>query len=152
VKLRAFFEHPRTYLALRLAVGALFVAASVDKALHPEAFARIVASYQIVPDALVNLAAAALPWIELAAGVCLLAGRLVPGAALLAALLLGAFWASLVFDWARGLDIDCGCFSTAGGGGGHMAWYVLRDGFFLVLAMGLLATTARRQGTETDLR
>lgn len=145
MKLREIPGHPRTCLALRLAVGALFVAASVDKALHPAAFARIVASYQILPDALVNLAAVALPWIELAVGACLLAGRLVPGAALLAALLMSAFWTSLVFNWARGLDIDCGCFSTAGGEGGPMAWYVLRDGFFLALALGLLASVFSRQ-------
>ncbi|MGA8240229.1 MAG: MauE/DoxX family redox-associated membrane protein [Desulfobacterales bacterium] len=42
------------FLALRLLLGTVFLYASYDKILHPQAFAQAVYNYQILPDMAVN--------------------------------------------------------------------------------------------------
>jgi uncharacterized membrane protein YphA (DoxX/SURF4 family) len=131
---------PRIPILLsRLFLGGIFVYASYDKILHPVPFAEIVYNYQILPDILVNLAALFLPWIELLVGLSLILGLWLPGAILISNLLLLIFFSTLVFNLARGLDIDCGCFTASVGpsSGGHMLWYLFRDGFFLLVGLFL---------------
>jgi rhodanese-related sulfurtransferase/uncharacterized membrane protein YphA (DoxX/SURF4 family) len=127
------------FLLARLFLGAIFVYASYDKILRPVPFAEIVYNYQILPGILVNLVALFLPWIELLVGLSLILGLWLPGAILISNLLLLIFFSTLVFNLARGLDIDCGCFTTSIGpsSGGHMLWYLFRDGFFLAVAVFL---------------
>jgi len=121
-------------VAARLVMAGIFIYASLDKIAHPPAFAKDVYNYQILPDALINLTALVLPWLELFLGLCLLAGIWLPGAVLVMNGLLIVFLAALVFNMARGLDVNCGCFST-GSDAPSMStgWYLLRDvGFFAV--------------------
>ena len=117
----------------RLFLGGIFVYASYDKIIHPVPFAEIVYNYQILPDVLVNPVSLFLPWIELLAGLSLILGVWLPGTVLICNFLLLVFFSTLVFNMARGLDIDCGCFTVSVGSssGGHMLWYLFRDGFFL---------------------
>lgn len=127
-------------LALRLSLGAVFLYSSIDKIAHPEAFAQIVHRYQLLPDALINLCALILPWLELLLAACLISGVWLPGAVLWANALLWLFFAALLFNHLRGLDIHCGCFSTSvQAGEAPIFWYLLRDGLFL-LASGYLLT------------
>jgi uncharacterized membrane protein YphA (DoxX/SURF4 family) len=121
-------------LAARLILAGIFIYASLDKIAHPAAFADDVYNYQILPDALINLTALVLPWLELFLGLCLLTGIWLSGAVLAANGLLVAFLAALGFNLARGLDINCGCFSTGSVAPAMSAgWYLLRDmGFFAV--------------------
>jgi len=131
---------PVLFVLSRLFLGAIFVYASYDKILHPVAFAGIVHNYQILPGLLVNLAALFLPWIELLLGLSLIAGVWLPGALLISNLLLLVFFSTLVFNAARGLDIDCGCFSTSidPSSRGQMFWYLFRDGLLLFVGVFLL--------------
>ncbi len=69
-------------LGARLILAGIFIYASLDKIAHPAAFAKDVYNYQILPDALINLTALVLPWLELFLGLCLLAGIWLPGAVL----------------------------------------------------------------------
>jgi len=121
-------------IVARLTLAGIFIYASLDKIAHPAAFAKDVYNYQILPDALINLTALVLPWLELFLGLCLLAGIWLPGAVLTANGLLLVFMVALMFNLARGLDVNCGCFSTAGDAPAMSAgWYLLRDvGFFAV--------------------
>lgn len=123
----------------RLLLGAIFILASVDKILHPAAFAKIIYNYQIVPDEAVNLTAIMLPWIELLLGLLLMLGLWIPGAVVLSNLLLLTFFGAILFNVARGLDINCGCFSTSSELTSAIStvWYLLRDGIFLLLALYL---------------
>jgi len=127
------------FLLARFFLGGVFVYASYDKILHPVSFAEIVYNYQILPDLLVNLGALFLPWIELLVGLSLITGFSLPGALLIGNLLLLVFSGTLLFNMARGLDIDCGCFTTSIGpsSGGRMTWYLLRDGLFLFVGVFL---------------
>ena len=133
----AAWVQPLVYHVLRLGLGAVWLYASFDKILHPQAFAQVVYNYQILPDGLVNLAALVLPWLELLLGLSLLAGVWLPGATLISSGLLTIFAAALVYNLTRGLDIGCGCFSTQAGAGPVDLWTVVRDLVFLAAAFYL---------------
>jgi uncharacterized membrane protein YphA (DoxX/SURF4 family) len=135
-------------LCLRVTIGAIFIAASIDKIIHPEAFARIIYNYQVLPNGLINLTAILLPWIELLMGVLLLTGIWLPGAALLSTLLFLVFFGTLLFNLARGLNVHCGCFSTSQTESAQTAWYVIRDGVFLLLGISLCRQVLRRGETQ----
>lgn len=127
-------------LAARLILGGVFVYASFDKILHPASFAEAVHRYQILPDGLINLTAIVMPWLELVVGGFLIFGFWLPGTVLMSNLLLMTFMGALLFNMARGLDISCGCFSTADENTMNL-WTVLRDVSFLVPAVYLLHVT-----------
>ncbi len=55
-------------------LGVLFVYAGVLKLLRPYEFAEAVQAYRLLPDSLVGLTAATLPWLEVAAGLFLVVG------------------------------------------------------------------------------
>ncbi|MGA9538963.1 MAG: cation diffusion facilitator family transporter [Desulfobacterales bacterium] len=126
---------PLLFHTLRLLLGAVFLYASYDKILHPEAFAQALYNYQILSDGLINLAALVLPWLELLLGLCLVAGVWLPGTTVLSTTLLAVFIGALVFNQIRGLDVLCGCFSTETTEGPADLWTVARDlSFFVVSA------------------
>jgi uncharacterized membrane protein YphA (DoxX/SURF4 family) len=123
-----------------LILGAVFIYASLDKIIHPLAFAKAVHRYQILPDPLINITAIVLPYLELLLGLLLVLGIWLPASALLVNLLLAVFLGAIVFNVARGLDIDCGCFSTGTESftAGCMCLDVIRDGVFLTIGILLL--------------
>ncbi len=137
VKKRSLLNNPISFW-VRLILGAVFIFASFDKAIHPAAFAQAIYNYQILPDTWINLTAIVLPWMELVLGVLLILGVWLPGAVLLANLLLVSFFGALLFNMARGLNVHCGCFTTGTGGTPTTTWYVVRDSIFLLFAGYLL--------------
>ncbi|MHC1744492.1 MAG: MauE/DoxX family redox-associated membrane protein [Syntrophobacteraceae bacterium] len=124
---------PGLFVIGRLVFGSLFIAASADKILHPGAFAQVVYNYQLLPDYAVNLVAILLPWLELILGLLILFGLWLPGALVIANLLLISFSSSLAFNLIRGLDVHCGCFSSSASTPTSVWIYVLRDIAFLGL-------------------
>jgi uncharacterized membrane protein YphA (DoxX/SURF4 family) len=100
---------------VRIALGVLFVYASVDKILYPEQFAEAVRNYQILPLPVIHLFALALPWVELIVGVCLLNGFKTHSSNIVVFLLTCMFTVGVISAMARGIDIHCGCFSMEGG-------------------------------------
>lgn len=65
------------------------------------------------------------------------------GSVCIVTVLLVVFLGAMIFNLARGLDIPCGCFSTntEGTKNAPMAWYVFRDGLFLLPAFYLFYRT-----------
>ncbi|HUU44259.1 MAG TPA: MauE/DoxX family redox-associated membrane protein [Acidobacteriota bacterium] len=100
-------------LVFRVALGALFIYASLDKIVNPEAFARIMNNYHLLPGSLVNINALFLPWLELLVGAALILGTKTEGASTIIAGLLVVFVIAAIISMARGLNIECGCFSTS---------------------------------------
>lgn len=102
------------YLILiwRLIVSAAFILAALPKIQDPAAFTTSVEGYRVVTGDLAVWVALALPWLELVAGFGLLIPQIRRGSALVIALLLIAFIVLHASAWARGLDINCGCFSA----------------------------------------
>lgn len=125
----------------RLCLAAVWLASGLIKALDPAQTYVAVRAYDVLPREAVGIVAGVLPWFELALGVLLLLGIGTRAVAWLSAGLLLVFVAGVTQAWARGLNIDCGCF----GGGGAVApgqtqyvQEILRDTGFLLLAAWLI--------------
>jgi len=137
-----WLRHPLVHRVLAIALGALFVYASLEKIAQPRDFARIVYHYQVIgPNAHVgyvpaNLLAVALPWTEALAGVLLIAGVWRREAAAVVAVLLVVFLGAVGWAMHQGIDVEnCGCFTVEGGGRGAGLKLILQD-------LGLLAVAA----------
>ena len=103
--------------AARLGLAAVWLYAGASKVTDLAASGRAVNAYQVMPYDLAKVVGAALPFIEIALGLLLLAGLATRLVAAISAVVLAVFIAGIVSGWARGLAIDCGCF----GGGGELA-------------------------------
>ena len=103
-----------TTLALRLLVGGVWLVAGLLKLPDPAASVRAVRAYQLLPEAVVPTVGYALPVVEVVAGLCLVVGLLVRFNAVISAVLFVAFVVGIAAAWARGLQIDCGCFGVGG--------------------------------------
>jgi hypothetical protein len=123
----------------RWILGGVFIYASYDKILHPAAFSKIVYNYQILPDNLINLTALVLPMLELIMGIFFWIGIWLPGSVMLSNILLVSYMGALTLNLARGLDINCGCFSTSSGSSINLA-SILWDAAFLLLSVYLTIT------------
>src|SRR6266404_7974219 len=77
---------------IRWLLGGVFIYMGMSKALHPEAFLKLVRQYQMVSDPVIlNSIAAALPWFEIVCGLLLVGGVAVRGSALMLILMLVPF-------------------------------------------------------------
>jgi uncharacterized membrane protein YphA (DoxX/SURF4 family) len=105
---------PRPWLGLaaRLAAGGIWLAAGVVKATDFTSFRAEVRAYDALPDALVSWVAYGLPLLEIVLGAYLVVGLLVRPAAALSCALMAVFIAAQTQAWARGLQLDCGCFGS----------------------------------------
>lgn len=103
--------------AARLLVGGVWIVAGVLKLPDPASSVRAVRAYQLLPETVVPAIGYVLPILEVLVGVLLVAGLLVRVSAVVSAVLFVAFVVGISAAWARGLQIDCGCF----GGGGYDA-------------------------------
>ena len=125
------------YHGARFILGVIFVYASYDKILHPKAFAEVVYNYQILPDGLINVTAIFLPWLEILIGVFLIVGFWMSGVAIWCNIMLAVYIGALCFNLARGLNVNCGCFSTTKGSTISIET-ILWDVAFLALSAYLL--------------
>lgn len=126
------FLGPALVLICRLVLGVVFIYASLEKMADPAGFAQNIYYYRMVPSALLHPFATVLPVLEFVAGVALIAGVQLRGAALLTLLMNIMFMVALGTALRRGLDISCGCFHTDGGHGVGLD-LMIRD-FLLALA------------------
>ncbi|MGD2028699.1 MAG: MauE/DoxX family redox-associated membrane protein [Desulfobacterales bacterium] len=129
--------HRMLTLSARFILGGVFVYAGFEKILHPSAFAEVVYNYKILPDELINLTAIVLPCLELILGTFLIIRFWMPGTVVLSNLVLITFIGALVFNMARGLDVNCGCFSATAVKSSMNILTVLRDTSFLAIAVYL---------------
>ena len=162
VRWNAAAAGPWLATAARLVLGGVFVVAGVLKIPDPAAAVRAVRAYQLLPESLVAPVAFGLPVLEIAVGLALLLGVFVRTAAIAAAVLLVVFLVGVGSAWARGLQIDCGCFGHGGEvAAGETAYplEVVRDGALLLAALALarwppsrLALGGRPVADPTDLK
>jgi len=140
-----------TLMVCRLLLGGVFIYASLDKIAHPAAFADILYNYQLIPAWMIHPLAVWLPWLELLAGIFLIAGVFAQGAALLLGGLLLVFVAALGINLLRGLSIDCGCFTTtAGTHTGGMIELIVRDLLLLIPALLIIRRGLPRVGQRGE--
>lgn len=129
------------YRYLRYFLAAVFLVAVPHKLLDPAGFALAIARYDLLPTAAVNAVALVLPWIEVILAVLLACDVLMGPALWLTNILFVSFAASIGIAMIRGLDIDCGCFTT--GTTGSMLFALVRDGVFLLTGIILALIYAR---------
>lgn len=122
----------------RLALAGVYLYAAVPKIDDPAGFAKSIYNYQLLPDAAINPLALILPWLELFAAVALVAAPpLRRGALALIAAMTVVFIGAIGLAMLRGIDIDCGCFSTTGKGM-RTGWaHLLLDFALLALCFAL---------------
>lgn len=125
-------------LVARLVIGAVFITAALDKIIAPDAFAKNILNYLIVPTPFINLMALVLPWLELMCGIALVLGLWVRTGAAITGALLVVFIGAVASAMLQGLDINCGCFSQDGEGT-KVGWpKVLENTGLTVLAVWML--------------
>jgi uncharacterized membrane protein YphA (DoxX/SURF4 family) len=127
-------------LLVRLVTGGVWIYAGALKLPDPAESVAAVRAYQLLPSSLVSPVGQLLPVLEVVVGVMLVLGLLTRGAAVVSALLFLAFIIGIASVWARGIEIDCGCF----GGGGYdpdaiakYPWEIARDTALLVASLWL---------------
>jgi uncharacterized membrane protein YphA (DoxX/SURF4 family) len=131
----------RLILVLRLLLAAVFLYAAYTKLRQPWlVFALSIDAYRLLPEWAVLVAARVLPWLELAVGLLLLGGAWLRWSSSVAALLLGAFFATMVAMYGKGAGIDCGCFGL---GEAISPSTLVRDGLLLAAALALAVLAVR---------
>lgn len=128
-------------LVIRVVVGLVWIYAGALKLPDPGASVDAVRAYQLLPGETAVTVGHLLPVPEVVVGVMLVLGVLLRAAAVASAVLFVAFIIGIASVWARGIEIDCGCF----GGGGYdpnatskYPWEIARDAGLLALSLALL--------------
>ncbi|PZU74664.1 MAG: methylamine utilization protein MauE [Rhizobium sp.] len=125
-------------VAVHVFIGSLFMVAGVAKLRDPAAFRAAVANYGILQRAGVGPVAVLLPVVEIVGGGMLALRVALPASALLIAVLLIVFAASMAVNLLRGRrNMDCGC--TLGVRGQPISWALVVRNLGLVV-MCVVAT------------
>jgi uncharacterized membrane protein YphA (DoxX/SURF4 family) len=96
---------------LRLALGLVFLYAGYVKLRQPwYVFAGMIDNYGVVAPSVSEIIARVLPSLEVVLGVALLAGFYRKISSVAAVMFLLPFLALMLWAYARGMEIDCGCF------------------------------------------
>lgn len=109
--MKKILENSYLNLIVRIFLGVFFLLAALGKAAEPALFAKEIANYAIIPEPLINLVALFIPWTELVVSIFLIFGIRLKSSAAITAILLLIFIIAVGSAMARGLDINCGCFS-----------------------------------------
>lgn len=127
----------------RLPLGLVFIYAAAEKITDPAAFAVTIDNYRLFPVFSIGPLAIVLPWLEMWAGILVLAGAWKRPAAVILGVLLTAFILAVGFNLYRGLDFECGCFGSGSRRAGiNLLW---QDGLMLICAVMLI-----RRRPKTD--
>lgn len=133
-------------LAARWILGLTFIYASFHKILSPADFAKIVYGYDLFPHGLINLIAIIIPFLELVAGLALIAGFYPRSAAVIINVMLLAFMAALTINIIRGHEFDCGCFSADQSGyDSSYTVTLLRDIIYFICGMLIIFFEGNRR-------
>lgn len=119
------------YRLVALVFGGVFVYSGILKALDPGRFVISVRSFRLLPDPFAAWLAMGLPWLEIVAGLAVITGILRRGGLMLLNVALVIFAVALCLAWARGLNVECGCFG--GGGATAIVDALLRDALLLLM-------------------
>lgn len=141
-------------LVARLVTGGVWIVAGAIKLPYPADSVRAVRAYDLLPEAIVPAVGHLLPIVEVVIGAMLVLGVLTRFAAVVSSVLFVAFIIGISAAWARGLQIDCGCF----GGGGYDAdaaskypWEIARDVGLLALSAWLVVRPRSRLALDSVL-
>lgn len=101
-------------LVLRLGLAAVWLVSGGTKIVDMSQSVASVAAYKLFPYSLAVVIGSAQPIIEVLLGLALLVGIAVRVMAAASVVLFLIYIGGIISVWARGLRIDCGCFSAGG--------------------------------------
>lgn len=140
----------------RLVLGGVWIVAGALKVVDLDASVRAVRAYRLLPEIVAQFVGAGLPMVEIVLGVLLVVGFGVRVAAVASAVLMTAFVIGIASVWARGLQIDCGCFGSGGrlapGAKPTYGWELTRDLGLLALAAFLVRWPSGRWALDNRWR
>jgi len=116
VSQRLAVAQPWLSLVVRLAMAGILFAAAIPKFQDIPQSIRAVRAYQLLPESVVPFVGTMLPFVEVVLGLLLLFGAFTRTASIIWLAMMAAFTFGVIWAWATGLSIDCGCF----GGGGEV--------------------------------
>lgn len=102
------------YWILRIGFSFILIYAAWNKILNPFAFAENVSQYRVIGIDLSLWTAVFIPYLEIVLAICLLSGIWLKSAVWANTFLMFLFLILIIQAFARGLDIDCGCFTQNG--------------------------------------
>lgn len=140
--------------AARLLTGGVWLLAGALKLADPYASVEAVRAYDLLPESLVPTVGHLLPVLEVVVGALLVLGLLTRGAAAVSALLFLAFIVGIASVWARGIEIECGCFGGGGAKAGASSaypWEIARDVGLLALSLFLVWLRTSRLALDSLL-
>ncbi|WP_309398574.1 MauE/DoxX family redox-associated membrane protein [Cerasicoccus maritimus] len=122
------------FLLAQMILGALFLYSGIVKMLEPKEFLQSIEAYRLVLYEVAWLTAYYLPPLEILVGLGVFIRQWRRACASLIAVMMLIFTTALILAWARGLDINCGCFGASSEASNY--WIVLgRDLILLFLAI-----------------
>ena len=136
-------------VCLRLGFGVLLIVASVDKILHPVAFAQAVENYLVFGEGISRWAAVWIPYLEAVTGVFLVAGIWIDAAVLVNVFLMISFLLMVLQARIRGLDIYCGCFAVEGENTGIGILKIMENTAYAGLSILLVMVTQKTRKIKT---
>jgi putative oxidoreductase len=122
-------------IVVRVVLGAVFIYAGSVKIMAPEPLADSIASFAILPGALVVPLALGLPPFEIASGALLIIGWPRGIGAMAVLVVCAVFCIALGSALARGITVDCGCFGAGIPLRTKMWWDLGRDVLLLAGAL-----------------
>ena len=141
-------------LLARLIVGGVWIVAGWLKLPDPAASVRAVRAYQLLPEVVVPTVGYALPVVEIAVGVLLVVGLGTRVVAAISAVMQIAFIVGISAAWARGIQIECGCFGGGGTATDATAQYpgdIARDAGLALASLAIAVWPGTRLRLETVL-
>jgi uncharacterized membrane protein YphA (DoxX/SURF4 family) len=113
-------------------------------------FAGDVSNYRLLPHEMINLVAILIPWVEVVAGLLVLAGVWLRAAALVITSMTVMFFVVITSALARGLNIECGCFGTVGGKNVGLTNLVIDSTLFCLAALLVWRSVEKGEITVLD--
>lgn len=129
---------PWISLVVRLAMAGILIFAAIPKLQDLDQSVRAVRAYRLLPEAVVPFIGTALPFLELTLAALLLLGVFTRVAAFIWIGMMAAFLVGVIWVWAKGYSIDCGCF----GGGGDVEEGATNYPLHLMERLGFIAMGA----------
>jgi uncharacterized membrane protein YphA (DoxX/SURF4 family) len=142
---------PWVRTVVRVGLGIVWIVAGAVKVVDPGQSVIAVEAYEVLPRGVAQIVGWGLPFVEVLLGLALVAGVFTRWSAVISGLMQLAFIIGLIQAWARGLTIDCGCFSSGGQVAADETTYgldLVRDICFLLAALWLVAQPLTRLSVD----
>lgn len=138
-------------LISRLVLGGVLFAAGYLKIGTLDKSQMAVRAYEVLPISIANTLGIFLPFFEIAVGLLLILGAATRVCAILGGATMFVFIIAIAQAWARGLNIDCGCFGGGGAIDPSQTRYlqeILRDAGLLLMALFLIRYPATKYSLD----